>query len=64
MQGKAAKATIVHSTAKFPAPKRLPPPSTLFSVAPKLPPAHPEADHDLYYVPAEANKSGRELMSV
>ena len=55
--GKFGKATTVHSTAKFPAPKDLPPPHTMFSASPNLPPPHPEADHDIFYSPAEEAKS-------
>ena len=58
VMGRAAKATIVHSTAKFPSPKRIRPPETLFSIKSTLLPPYPEADDNTDYKPSEPNKSG------
>jgi hypothetical protein len=52
------KATTVFSTAKFPAPKNLPPPHTIFSqnISQSVI-TFPEAEDELFYAPAEAKKA-------
>lgn len=55
--GFTSKATTVHSTAKFPGPKQLPPSITLFSTLNKLGSAVPEPEDDVVYIPAEPKKS-------
>ena len=51
------KATTVFSTAKFPAPKKLPAYPTLFSQMANMPPVHREANEDTRYFPADPEKS-------
>ena len=52
------KATTVFSTSKFPAPKNLPPPHTIFSQnISQTVITYPEAEDDLYYGPADSKKS-------
>ena len=52
------KATTIFSTAKFPAPKYLPPPHTFFSKdISQIPLVYPEPEDDVYYAPAELKRS-------
>ena len=51
------KATTIFSTAKFPAPRKLPGYPTLFSQMAALPSAHREAVDDVHYYPPDASKS-------
>ena len=51
------KATTVFSTAKFPAPKKLPAYPTLFSQMAHMSPVHRQADEETRYFPADPEKS-------